>query len=39
MTSKRQKGAALVTVGPLGWATGTFLPPELVAQLLGGLGL
>lgn len=39
MQTKRQKGVALVTVGLLGWATGTWLPPELVAELLGSLGL
>lgn len=39
MITKRQKGAALVTVGLLGWVTGTWLPPELVAELLGNLGL
>ncbi|WP_277345531.1 hypothetical protein [Billgrantia bachuensis] len=39
LTPNQKRGAALGMVGVLGWFTGTFLPPELLVELLGGFGL
>lgn len=35
LTDKQKKGAAYAVVGLLGWFSGTFLPPEVVAQIIG----
>lgn len=35
LTSNQRRGAALGIVGLIGWFSGTWLPPETVADILG----
>lgn len=34
MKPQHKRAAALVGTGLLGWLTGTFLPPEIIAQII-----